>query len=445
MVSHRGGGGGATTTSKAHRLVFILPIIIIFGLLSWVFTSHVVSTPKSSTKIGSSFVVGVEVYGTTLEKNHSQIINGTRHYTNLERLEGRLRRARVAIKLGNRSQDSDYIPHGPMYWNANAFHRSYIEMEKQFKVFVYGEGELPLFHNGPCKSIYSMEGNFIHELEVNKQFRTLDPDKAHVYFLPFSVTMLVKYVYVPNSHDFGPIKQTVRDYANLISTKYPFWNRGLAADHFMVACHDWGPEVSKSNDYLGRNSIRVLCNANTSEGFNPSKDVSFPEINLPNGNTHGLIGGPSPRVRTVLAFFAGGLHGPIRPLLLELWENKDQDMMVHQYLPKGVDYYKMMRKSKFCLCPSGFEVANHYVAPFGDALNWKSFSVEVSVNDIPNLKRILMSISTSHYLRMQRRLIQVRKHFEFNSPPKRFDVFHMILHSIWLRRLNVRVHDGLPT
>ncbi|KAL6211891.1 hypothetical protein ACLB2K_017114 [Fragaria x ananassa] len=112
-----------------------------------------------------------------------------------------------------------------------------------------------------------------------------------------------------------------------------------------------GPEVSKSNVYLRRNSIRVLCNANTSEGFNPSRDVSFPEINLPNGKTHGLIGGLSPRVRTVLAFFAGGLHGPIRSLLLELWENKDEDMMVHQYLPKGVDYYKMMRKSKFCLCP----------------------------------------------------------------------------------------------
>lgn len=188
----------------------------------------------------------------------------------------------------------------------------------------------------------------------------------------------------------------------------------------------------------------MLCNANTSGGFNPSRDVSFPEINLPNGKTHGLIGGLSPRVRTVLAFFAGGLHGPIRLLLLELWENKDEDMMVHQYLPKGVDYYKMMRKSKFCLCPSGFEVASprvveaiytgcvpvlisdHYVAPFCDVLNWKSFSVEVSVNDIPNLKRILMSISTSHYLRMQRRLIQVRKHFEFNSPPKRFDVFHMV-------------------
>lgn len=149
-------------------------------------------------------------------------------------------------------------------------------------------------------------------------------------------------------------------------------------------------------------------------------------------------------------------------MLLELWENKDEDMRVHQYLPKGVDYYEL-RKSKFCLCPSGYEVASprvveaiyagcvpvlisdHYVPPFSDVLNWKSFSVEVLVSDLSNLKNILMSISTSQYIRKQWRLAQVRKHFEFNSPPKRFDVFHMILHSIWLRRLNVRVHDGMAT
>ncbi|ONH96338.1 hypothetical protein PRUPE_7G121600 [Prunus persica] len=387
---------------------------------------------------------------------------GQRKNTNLGWLEARLRRARAAIreaKFGNQTQDVDYIPNGPMYWNANAFQRSYLEMEKRFKVFVYGEGEPPLFHNGPCKSIYSMEGNFIHEIEVNKQFRTRDPEKAHVYFLPFSVTMLVRFVYVRDSHDFGPIRQTVRDYVNIVSGKYPYWNRSLGADHFMLACHDWGPETSNSDPHLRKNSIRVLCNANTSEGFNPSKDVSFPEINLQTGDTHGFLGGPSPRLRSILAFFAGGVHGPIRPVLLEHWENKDEDLRVHQYLPKGISYYDMMRHSKFCLCPSGYEVASprvveaiytgcvpvlisdHYVPPFSDVLNWKSFSVEVKVSEIPNLKNILMSISTKQYIRMQRRVVQVRRHFEVNSPPKRFDVFHMILHSIWLRRLNVRVHD----
>ncbi|XP_054783620.1 probable glycosyltransferase At5g03795 isoform X1 [Prosopis cineraria] len=380
----------------------------------------------------------------------------------LERTEGKLIQARAAIREarnGNQTQDPDYVPMGPMYWNAIAFHRSYLEMEKQFKVFVYEEGEPPVFHNGPCKSIYAMEGNFIHAIEINNQFRTRDPEKAHVFFLPFSVAMMVQFVYERDSRDFGPLRKTVRDYVNLISSRYPYWNRSVGADHFMLACHDWGPETSFSVPYMYKNSIRVLCNANTSEGFNPAKDVSFPEINLQTGTINGFVGGPSASRRPVLAFFAGGLHGPIRPILLEHWEGKDEDVQVHRYLPKGVSYYEMMRKSRYCLCPSGYEVASprvveaiytgcvpvlisdHYVPPFSDILNWKSFSVEVSVKDIPNLKNILMSISTRQYIRKKRRVDQVRRHFEVHSPPKRFDVFHMILHSVWLRRLNIKVHD----
>lgn len=111
-------------------------------------------------------------------------------------------------------------------------------MEKQFKIFVYQEGEPPVFHNGPCKSIYAMEGNFIYHMETT-QFRTSDPEKAHVFFLPISVAAIVHFVYERESHDWNPMKQTVRDYVNLLSEKYAFWNRSLGADHFMLACHDW--------------------------------------------------------------------------------------------------------------------------------------------------------------------------------------------------------------
>ncbi|KAI9122254.1 hypothetical protein K1719_006943 [Acacia pycnantha] len=71
-------------------------------------------------------------------------------------------------------------------------------------------------------------------------------------------------------------------------------------------------------------------------------------------------------------------------------------------------------------------ISGHYVPPFSDVLNWKSFSVEVSVKEIPNLKNILMSISWRQYIRTQRRVEQIRRHFEVHYPLKRFDVF---LHS----------------
>ena len=171
----------------------------------------------------------------------------------------------------------------------------------------------------------------------------------------------------------------------------------------------------------------------------------------------GLLGGLSASRRHILAFFAGGLHGKIRHVLMEHWKDRDKDVQVYEHVPKDVDYNSMLKKSKFCLCPSGYEVASPrvveaiyaecvpvlisdgYVPPFSDVLNWDSFSVQVKVKDIPNIKKILMGISQNQYKRLQRRVKQVRRHFMVNGPPKRFDIFHMTVHSIWLRRLNIRL------
>ncbi|KAG9141241.1 hypothetical protein Leryth_001720 [Lithospermum erythrorhizon] len=398
---------------------------------------------------------------------------GRKRYTNknLERVEATLSKARASIKevakngnnmtmiSRNQGHDDDYIPYGPIYRNANAFHRSYIEMENRFKIYIYKEGEMPMFHTGPCTSIYTTEGRFIHEMERGNLYTTENPEEALVYFLPFSVVYMVKYLYEPGAHHFHPMGRAIVDYINLISQRHPYWNRSLGADHFMVSCHDWGPYTSAYVPELYNNSIRVLCNANTSEGFNPLKDASLPEINLKTGEIKGLVGGPSPSRRSILAFFAGRLHGHIRSLLLEQWKGKDEDVQVYDNLPKETSYESMLRSSKFCLCPSGYEVASPrvveaiyaecvpvlisdgYVPPFSDVLNWRSFSVIIKVEDIPNIKKILLGISQTQYLRMHRRIKQVQRHFVINGSPKRYDLFHMIVHSVWLRRLNIRIQD----
>lgn len=121
--------------------------------------------------------------------------------------------------------------------------RSYMEMEKHFKIFVYEEGEPPVFHYSASEGILGIEGILIHQIEISK-FRTNDPEKAHVYFLPFSVLSIVSYVYVVDSRSWGPMQNTAADYIDSISRKYPYWNRSLGSDHFMLACHDW---VSNQN------------------------------------------------------------------------------------------------------------------------------------------------------------------------------------------------------
>ncbi|KAF7837378.1 putative glycosyltransferase [Senna tora] len=388
----------------------------------------------------------------------------------LERLEAGLAEARVLIReaiklrlnhtanINISLQDSHYVSQGHIYRNAFAFHRSYLLMEKLFKIYVYEEGEPPLFHYGPCKDIYSMEGVFINSMESNRQFRTENPEEAHVYFLPFSVVMILQHLFHPVIRDKAVLGRTIGDYVQIISHKYPYWNRSYGADHFMLSCHDWGPRSTWYVKELYFISIRVLCNANTSEHFNPKKDASIPEINLKTGETRGLIGGYPAWNRTILAFFAGNMHGRIRRVLFQHWKDKkDKDVVVYERLPEGFSYQEAMKKSKYCLCPSGYEVASpriveaiyaecvpviisqQYVLPFSDVLKWESFSVEISVSEIPKMKEILMGIPHEEYLRMQERVKQVQRHFMVNNPPKRYDVFHMILHSIWLRRLNLHV------
>lgn len=55
----------------------------------------------------------------------------SKRYSNLERLEAGLMRARATIRGrggggrdgNNVTQDPDYVPSGPMYWNPTAFQR----------------------------------------------------------------------------------------------------------------------------------------------------------------------------------------------------------------------------------------------------------------------------------------------------------------------------------
>ncbi|KHG09514.1 hypothetical protein F383_01906 [Gossypium arboreum] len=423
----------------------------------------------------SDQIRAVSTSGSTDDHQHlnrnTTLIKETKKLSKEQVLEQGLARARASIRSAAIARivrtaffmnDND-VPVGDVYRNPSTFYQSYVEMERRFKVYVYSEGELPIVHDGPCKNLYTIEGRFIHEMEHGaKRFRTNDPQRAHVYFMPFSVAWMVKYIYTPLSFDITPLKHFVSDYVKVISIKYPFWNRTHGADHFMLACHDWGPHASQGNSLLYNNSIRVLCNANISEGFNPQKDVSLPEISLIGGYlSHKLIHPPPPNTsRPYFAFFAGGLHGPIRPYLLQHWKGRDNDMQVYEYLPKNKDYYSYMLESKFCLCPSGYEVASpriveaiysgcvpvilsdNYVLPFSDVLQWEAFSVQVETTKIPRLKEILSAIPEEKYRKLQEGVIVVRRHFMLNRPPKRFDVFHMILHSIWVRRINARPNSN---
>ncbi|XP_023513553.1 probable glycosyltransferase At5g03795 [Cucurbita pepo subsp. pepo] len=356
--------------------------------------------------------------------------------------------------------DNDPILYSPLFRNVSVFKRSYELMEKTLKVYIYAEGERPIFHQGPLQGIYASEGWFMKILESNKRFVTKDPKKAHLFYLPFSSRQLEDTLYVRDSHSFTNLIQHLKNYLDLIAAKYPSWNRTEGADHFIAACHDWAP--AETRKYMAK-CIRALCNSDVKEGFVFGKDVSLPETSVRVArNPLKDVGGNPASKRPILAFFAGRMHGNLRSILVKYWEGKDPDMKISGPMPKvkgkgkkggGKNYLWHMKNSKYCICAKGYEVnsprvvesimyecvpviiSDNFVPPLFGVLNWESFAVFVAEKEIPNLKKILTSIPEKRYREMQMRVKKVQPHFLWHSKPQKYDLFHMILHSIWYNRL----------
>lgn len=204
--------------------------------------------------------------------------------------------------------------------------------------------------------------------------------------------------------------------------------------------------------------IRALCNSNIARGFKIGKDVSLPVTYIRSGeNPTKDVGGNQRYDRSILAFFAGGMHGYLRPILLQHWNNKEPDMKIFGPMPRDVEgkmkYREFMKSSKYCICAKGYEVhtprviesiyyecvpviiSDNYVPPFFEILEWESFSVFILEKDVPNLRNILVSIPEEKYTSMQNRLKIVQQYFLWHKSPVKYDLFHMILHSIWYNRV----------
>ena len=70
-------------------------------------------------------------------------------------------------------------------------------MECTLKVYIYKDGNKPIFHQPIMK----------------------DPAKAHLFYMPFSSRMLEHYLYVRNSHNRTNLRQFLKDYTDKISAK----------------------------------------------------------------------------------------------------------------------------------------------------------------------------------------------------------------------------------
>ncbi|KAL1202216.1 putative glycosyltransferase [Cardamine amara subsp. amara] len=369
------------------------------------------------------------------------------------KVDKELKTARDKIKNAALVKKDDSL-YAPLYHNISIFKRSYELMERTLKVYVYSEGDRPIFHQPEAimDGVYASEGWFMKLMESSHRFLTKDPTKAHLFYLPFSSRILQQKLYVTDSHNRRNLVKYLRNYIDLIASNYPFWNRTRGSDHFFTACHDWAPAETRG-PYM--NCIRSLCNADVGVDFVVGKDVSFPETKIDSSrNPNGKIGGNRPSKRTILAFFSGNLHGYVRPILLDQWSSRPEpDMKIFNRIDHK-SYIRFMKQSRFCVCAKGYEVnsprvvesilygcvpviiSDNFVPPFLEVLDWESFAVFVPEKEIPNLRKILISIPVWKYVEMQKRVLKVQKHFMWHDgEPVRYDIFHMILHSVWYNRV----------
>ncbi|KAK3019906.1 hypothetical protein RJ639_004001 [Escallonia herrerae] len=309
--------------------------------------------------------------------------------------------------------------------------RSYELMEQTLKVYIYREGERPIFHLPVLKGIYASEGWFMKQLKTNKHYVTKNPRSAHLFYLPFSSRMLEETLYVPGSHSRENLVQHLKNYLDMIVSSYPFWNRTGGADHFLVACHDWvcstsfqvlydsklhwyrafRPHMVNMKMHLRefkKGNLLFVVSAYSSGRLSSETNVRTVQNPLKE------VGGNPASERPILAFFAGKMHGYVRPILLQHWENKDPAMKIFRRLPNSKNNKinsQHMKSSKYCICAKGYEVnsprvveaiffecvpviiSDNFVPPFFEILDWESFAVFVQEKDIPNLKSILLSIS----------------------------------------------------
>ncbi|KAH9626759.1 hypothetical protein KSS87_022073 [Heliosperma pusillum] len=353
----------------------------------------------------------------------------------------------------NRDKSTSLPNYVEVYHDEEIFLQNYEEMKNGLKIYIYPHNKNDPFASSLLPVANEPGGNYASEayfknVLFTSHFVTSDPLKADLFFLPFSIASL--------RHDkkvgVGGLKDFVRDYMANVARNYPYWNRTAGADHFYVACHSIGRMAMEKVEYVKSNAIQVVC---SSSYFLPNyythKDVSLPQIWPRHDELPDL--GLSKRKR--LAFFAGAMNSPLRKIVHQAWQN-DSSIFVHSGR-MTTPYSEQLLGSKYCLHVKGFEVntarigdslfygcvpvvlADHYDLPFMDILNWKSFSVIVTSSDIPNLKRILRSISPKEYSILQANVLKVRKHFQWNKSPRDYDTFYMVMYELWLRRSSIRL------
>ncbi|CAK7355320.1 unnamed protein product [Dovyalis caffra] len=135
---------------------------------------------------------------------------------------------------------------GDIYRSKSIFFRNYAAMERDFKIFVYPDGNATTcYHSTDHKleSKYASEHYFFKNL-IDSRFLTDDPREAHFFFIPISCGKMGSTAWIT----------------------------------FFVSCHDIGSRAAAEVPFLLKNAIRLVCSPSYDSNYIRQKDIALPQI-----------------------------------------------------------------------------------------------------------------------------------------------------------------------
>ncbi|XP_020587866.1 probable glucuronosyltransferase Os01g0926700 isoform X2 [Phalaenopsis equestris] len=318
---------------------------------------------------------------------------------------------------------------------------------------------------------------FMHRFLISSPVRTIDPDEADWFYTPVYSTCDL----TPNGLPL-PFKspRMMRSAIQLISTRWPYWNRTEGADHFFVVPHDFGAcfhyQEAKA---IERGILPLLRRATLVQTFGQMNHVCLKEGSItippyapPQKMQAHLV--PPETPRSIFVYFRGLFYDDsndpqggyyARGARASVWENFKNNPLFDISSQHPITYYEDMQRSVFCLCPLGWApwsprlveavvfgcipviIADEIVLPFADAIPWDEIGVFVAEDDVQKLDTILTSIPLEVILRKQRLLANpsMKQAMLFPQPAQAGDAFHQILNGL-ARKLphgeNVYMREG---
>jgi hypothetical protein len=314
--------------------------------------------------------------------------------------------------------------------------------------------------NPQCRTHMFAPEVYIHEMLLKSSIRTKDPREADLFYVPTytSCKYLGRGMFGVDPW-FG--KRLVHSAVELISRKYPYWNRHKGQDHIFSMTYDYGAcfeyKYDKADNAgvlreIHSSILLSIISDTTNSCFRPSTDVVVPamvsrtdmlaRLKPPDEEKGVLLSDtsnaqpPVEKTRDIFVYFQGSIEWGVdkdpdysRGVRRAIKEHHGKDPLFLLGEGKSSKYVDTMSRSLFCLCPLGFAVWSPRIyesvimgcipviigdgirLPFDWELDWRDFSVKIPEWRIKKgeLKQILGSIPSERIAMKQQALAQVRK------------------------------------